>query len=299
LTRQLSSDIGEDGRYAGHRRAVGGPTACHRPRRVLTNGQWPVRPAHPSVPARGPKAKGSAKARRPRCRDCPCWGAFGECLDHTLRSGRCGDWVFQVLSGNKQVRHLYVKPRDPRTPRQRACRKRLALASRGYSKALTPEQQDACIAAGAKQRSRPRLDQSGPLTGQQYWVSQQRAPKPEPSLAGAPKPTGALQTKGISAPTSESPRVRAVWAPVARRRRSCLGTRSRQAGKEERFRYHTPEGRKRIAAGKRQSSRLKHLERHRPPFVGCHTGTVPLRSELMRLFLSFAAPALRTRAIPH
>jgi hypothetical protein len=35
---------------------------------------------------------------------------------------------------------------------------------------LTDEQQDACIAAGAKVRSRPRLGQSGPLTGQQYWM---------------------------------------------------------------------------------------------------------------------------------
>jgi hypothetical protein len=40
---------------------------------------------------------------------------------------------------------------------------------------LAEEEQDACIAAGAKLRSRSRLYQSGPLTGQQYWVRKDSA----------------------------------------------------------------------------------------------------------------------------
>ena len=179
----------------------------------LTNRHPPVRAAHRSVPIKGLKARVSAKARRPGCRDCPFRGSFGECLDPTLRSGRCGDWVFQVLPGNKQVRHLYVKPRDPRTARQRSCRERLGAASRAYSTSLTPEQQRACIAAGARRRSRTRLGQSGWLTGQQYWVSGQCRAKPKPSVPGARKPAGALQTGGILAPTSGTRRASAVIAP--------------------------------------------------------------------------------------
>ena len=40
---------------------------------------------------------------------------------------------------------------------------------------LAEEEQNACIAVGAKLRSRPRLNQSGPLTGQQYWVRKDSA----------------------------------------------------------------------------------------------------------------------------
>ena len=40
---------------------------------------------------------------------------------------------------------------------------------------LAEEEQEACIAAGAKLRSRTRLYQSGPLTGQQYWVRKDSA----------------------------------------------------------------------------------------------------------------------------
>ncbi len=168
----------------------------------------------------------------------PLWGPFGECLDKTIRSGRCGDWVFQVLPGNKQVRHLYVRPQDPRTPRQLGCRSRLTAASRGYSASLTEEQRDACIADGANRRSRPRLGHSGPLTGQQYWVSRQCTGTSQPSLPGARKPTGPLQIKEISTPTSEVHRVNAVIAPGEYRGWSVLCVLSRRARKGERFRYH-------------------------------------------------------------
>ncbi len=46
----------------------------------------------------------------------------------------------------------------------------------GYSRHLTQEQRRACIAAGAKRQTRPRLGQSGPLTGQQYWVHKDAVP---------------------------------------------------------------------------------------------------------------------------
>ena len=104
-----------------------------------------------------------------RCPRCPFCAPSGACLDTRVRSGRCGDWVFYLLHG-KQFRRLWNKPQDPRTPSQRYWRARLGAASRKYSATLTDEQQDACIAAGAKRRSRPRLGQWGWLTGQQFWV---------------------------------------------------------------------------------------------------------------------------------
>ena len=65
----------------------------------------------------------------------------------------------------KQIRRPYVRPHDPRTPAQLRSRARLSAASSKYSYSLTEKQRNACIAAGAKRRSRPRLGQSGPLTG--------------------------------------------------------------------------------------------------------------------------------------
>ena len=90
------------------------------------------------------------------------------CLDTTIRIGRCGDWVYYVSPGDHQRRRLWVKPRDPRTPNQLLWRARLGAASRRYSESLTDEQQDACIAAGAKRPCRPRLGPSGVMTGQRY-----------------------------------------------------------------------------------------------------------------------------------
>ena len=145
----------------------------------------------------------SARLRRPGCRDCPFHDPSGRCLDPTLRSGRCGDWVWYVLPGNKQHRRLWVKPRDPRTPKQRHWRTLLGAASMKYSEALTDEQQDACIAAGAGRRSRPRLGQSGWLTGQQYWVGKSCGANAQGKMQKAAGLTKGLQTKGISQPTWE------------------------------------------------------------------------------------------------
>jgi hypothetical protein len=59
-----------------------------------------------------------------------------------------------------------------------AWRARVAAASKAYSATLTEEEQDACIAEGAKRQTRKRLGQSGPATGQQWWVSQKLREKP-------------------------------------------------------------------------------------------------------------------------
>jgi hypothetical protein len=112
--------------------------------------------------------KRPAKARH-QCRRCPLRPPSGRCLNPVLRSGRCGDWIW-YMRGGKQCRRRYTRPRDPGTLAQLLCRARLSTSSRRYSRSLTDEEQAACIAAGAKLRSRSRLDQSGPLTGQQYWV---------------------------------------------------------------------------------------------------------------------------------
>ena len=107
-----------------------------------------------------------------RCRRCPFCAPSGRCLDRTLKSGRCGDWIWFVRYG-RQIRRLYVLPHDPRTPVQLRSRARLSAASGNYSRSLTVKQQEVCITAGAKLRSRPRLGQSGPLTGQQYSIRRQ------------------------------------------------------------------------------------------------------------------------------
>ena len=103
------------------------------------------------------------------CRRCPAFAPPAGCRDKTIRSGRCGDWVYYVRGG-KLRRRRYVRPRDPSTLAQMRSRGRLSAISRNYSGSLTDAQQDACIAAGAKRRARPRLGYSGTLTGHQYWV---------------------------------------------------------------------------------------------------------------------------------
>jgi hypothetical protein len=123
----------------------------------------------PVAPA-GPKTARLHKQRpRHRCRRCPYYGPWGQCFDLRRKSGRCGDWVW-YMRGAKQWRHLYVQPRDPRTPAQRYWRAKFGAASRKYSQSLTQEERRACIAAGSKLRSRSRLGQSGPLNGQHYSI---------------------------------------------------------------------------------------------------------------------------------
>ena len=88
-----------------------------------------------------------------------------------------------------------------------------SAASRKYSEALTDEQEDACISAGAKRRSRPRLAQSGPLTGQQWWVHSQCAGEAEGATRNAQTAAKPLQTQGISLPTWEPHRGTSVAPP--------------------------------------------------------------------------------------
>ena len=123
-------------------------------------------------------AKAPGSSTPDGCSPCTWCGPSGECLQPVIKSGRCGDWVWYIR-GSKQCRRRWAKPKDPKTPAQLRCRARLAAASKDYSKALTDEQQRACIAAGAKLRTRPRLAQSGPLTGQLHWVRQHCAGKTE------------------------------------------------------------------------------------------------------------------------
>jgi len=88
------------------------------------------------------------------------------------KSGRLGPWIY-YMRGNKQVRRPWVRPRDPRTPAQLRCRAAFGTAVKAWSECqgMTQEDQRAWIAVAEKIRSRPRLAQSGPLTGQQYFVA--------------------------------------------------------------------------------------------------------------------------------
>ncbi len=166
----------------------------------------------PVAPA-GPKtAKPHKKRPVHRCRRCPYFGPSGQCFDRRLKSGRCGDWVWYVRDG-KQRRHLYVKPRDPRTPKQRYCRARFGAASSKYSHSLTPEERRACIVAGSKLRSRPRLAQSGPLNGQHYSIRRDYATLAAETPPETKKRGNPLQTKGISRSTSD--RCRTSAGPIS------------------------------------------------------------------------------------
>ena len=168
-----------------------------------------------SKPPKAVRRRSVTRGRR--CPRCPFCSPSGACLDTRVKSGRCGDWVFQVVRG-KQQRHLFKKPQDPRTPSQLRCRARLTAASRKYSHELTEEQLDACIAAGAKRRSRPRLAQSGPLTGQQWWVRSQCAEKSEGRMQNAETAAKGLQTKGILTPTWDTSRSAPVATPEQHRK---------------------------------------------------------------------------------
>jgi hypothetical protein len=144
---------------------------CQTCRTALMNVEQPTMKAHRPNRAKLQRAiKKRDKLRSNWCRRCRFRAPSGRCLDTTIRNGRCGDWVYYLLRGNKQYRRRWVRPKDPRTPAQLHSRARLGAASHTYSARLTDEQRDACIAAGAKLQSRRRLGQSGSLTGQQYSV---------------------------------------------------------------------------------------------------------------------------------
>ena len=203
-------------------------------------------------------------ARRGRCRRCPFCAPSGKCLEPAIKSGRCGDWVWYVLPGNKQCRRLWVKPRDPRTANQLHWRARLANASKKYSAVLTDKQLDACIAAGAKRRSRPRLGQWGWLPGQQYWVGQACARKAEAGGHNAEKPTESLKTKGISTPTWEPHRSTSVVPPGHHR--------------QDTGQARTNEGRTKKEEGRTGAERVR-LRPFRTPHSALRTPSGPGRGE--------------------
>ncbi len=166
----------------------------------------------PVAPA-GPKtARLRKKQPRHRCRRCPYYGPWGQCFDLRRKSGRCGDWVW-YMRGAKQWRHLYVQPRDPRTPAQRYWRAKFGAASRKYSQSLTQEERRTFIAAGSKLRSRPRLGQSGPLNGQHYSIRRDYSTPAAQRPPDAKSSRNPLQTKGISRSTSDPCRTTAGPLP--------------------------------------------------------------------------------------
>jgi hypothetical protein len=127
------------------------------------------------------KAKGS-KPRRP----VPVPPGF----ETALLSGRFGDWVYYVRNG-RQFRRRYVVPTDRRSPGQLRTRANFAGAVKYWSHTaeLTEQDRAAWETTANQIQSRPRLQQSGPLTGQQYFVGQ--ACKGKPRLG----PTSARQAR--------------------------------------------------------------------------------------------------------
>ncbi len=114
------------------------------------------------------------------------------------KSGRFGAWIY-YMRGGKQVRRPYIRPRDPRTPAQVRNRAGFGAAVKAWSESrgMTQDDQRVWIAAAGKIRSRPRLAQSGPLTGQQYFIAvncaraeqgQEMLLKPPAERALGPKP---------------------------------------------------------------------------------------------------------------
>jgi len=163
------------------------------------------------------------KQRRNWCRRCPFSSPSGQCLDTTIRSGRCGDWVFYLLPGGKQCRRRWVRPKDPLTPAQVRNRARLAAASRKYSTLLTDQEHDACIAAGARRRSRPRLGQSGRLTGQQYSVRKEYAANARRKVQNTIIPAKVPKPQRVTRPTW-GPHRGATRVPPEQRRRGWRAT---------------------------------------------------------------------------
>jgi len=177
LTNQVS-------RQAVGQRALGRATGCPGCRAALTSVALRIMQTGKPKDSQRRKAGTTRKVSRVRrCPRCPFYAPSGKCLNLTLRSGRCGDWVWYVRNG-KQLRRLWSRPRDPRTPLQLQWRARLGVA-------------------GARLRSRPRLFQSGPLTRQQDAVRQECSTKAVVGARSAGTVSKPLQTQGISASTWE------------------------------------------------------------------------------------------------
>ena len=81
------------------------------------------------------------------------------------------------------------------------------------SQSLTQAERRACIAAGSKLRSRPRLGQSGPLNGQHYSIRRDYSTPAAERPPDAKSSRNPLQTKGISRSTSDPCRTSAGPLP--------------------------------------------------------------------------------------
>ena len=83
-------------------------------------------------------------------------------------SGRRGKHVF-YMRGRTLCRRLYVVPRNVRTVARRRTRSAFGAIAKAWSKVLTEEQRQAWNVAGPRVKSRPRLWQSGPQTGEMHF----------------------------------------------------------------------------------------------------------------------------------
>lgn len=121
------------------------------------------------------------------------------------QSGKIGNQV--AMPGRYgQVRRIWVAPANPRSPDQLTIRGNLAASARGFD-ALTPAQQTAWRSAAATVTSKPRLGQSGPLTGLQLFTKinctlamlgqDPVTDPPAPANVPAPAPD-ALQVSNVS-----------------------------------------------------------------------------------------------------
>jgi hypothetical protein len=163
-------------------------------------------------------------------------------------SGRLGPFVYYMLH-RKQCWRRYCVPEDPRTARQQRSRAAFRAASRAWSQdgPLTDKQRDAWYADGAKRQSRPRLGQSGPLTGQQNYIGRNstrkqrdyqmlsRPPQREQAKAKHKRLKSELTVQvskyqPITRPSSGTRRAHAVAAPSIRwvRRGNAKKSKARQ-----------------------------------------------------------------------
>jgi hypothetical protein len=104
------------------------------------------------------------------------------------KSGKAGK---VIVSRNHygQYERAYVKPRDPRTPKQLSWRKAWGKASKAWGK-LTEAQRLAWNEAAKGVRSRPWMGRSRRLTGQAYFVkaNARRLSKGQALLCWPPQP---------------------------------------------------------------------------------------------------------------
>ena len=85
------------------------------------------------------------------------------------KSGKCGDMIFQRARHGMICYKAFV-PANPRSPRQRFCRKIFAITSVSWSALLTEDDRVAwCLRAKSK-KSRRRLGKSWPLKGFYYYM---------------------------------------------------------------------------------------------------------------------------------